>query len=367
MNNMPLQLLWIGSDSQNVRQVESALALPGTLFDLHQLEGTEAGLEWLSGSDADLILVDAPTLQDPVVTWHRIRAAAPHVPVIVISDAAGLQELPIPAHDILSWSDLGENTSALLLGRARGQKELRRDYARIQTELERSEESFQEFAHVVSHDLKTPLWVIGYSCDLLRKKVGDALDSETAKFLEASQDAVKRMGEQINDLLEYARVGSRGGALRTTDSEVALSQATALLEAEIGATRARISHDPLPAVKADPGQLVQLFQQIIENSLKYRRSEPPEIHVSSLRRNGEWIFSVRDNGIGIEAAYTDRIFGVFQRLHAEHEYPGTGIGLALCQRILERHGGRIWVESEPGEGSTFYFTLPATEEQAVTA
>jgi light-regulated signal transduction histidine kinase (bacteriophytochrome) len=171
-------------------------------------------------------------------------------------------------------------------------------------------------------------------------------------------DGAERMQKLINDLLTYSRVATRGKPLGPTDSEAVLTQALANLQVSVEESKAVITHDVLPTVVADFSQMVQLFQNLIGNSVKFRGKEPPLIHVSAEKKPDEWIFSVRDNGIGIDPKYSERIFQIFQRLHSRKDYPGTGIGLALCKKIVERHGGRIWVNSEPGKGTVIYFNIP---------
>ncbi len=167
------------------------------------------------------------------------------------------------------------------------------------------------------------------------------------------------MQQLINDLLAYSRVGTRGRAFEMTDCQAALDRALANLGASVKETGAIITHDPLPTMPADGTQLAQLFQNLVGNAMKFRGERRPEIHVGAAHEDDQWHFSVRDNGIGIDPKYADRIFVIFQRLHRRADYPGTGVGLAICKRIVERHGGRIWVESEPGKGATFHFAIPA--------
>jgi light-regulated signal transduction histidine kinase (bacteriophytochrome) len=159
-------------------------------------------------------------------------------------------------------------------------------------------------------------------------------------------------------MLEFSRVATRGHEFKPVEADTALKQALWNLKAAIEESHANVTFDPLPVVNADSGQLTQLFQNLIGNALKFRRQEPPRVHVSAERRAKEWVFSVRDNGIGIEPQHLERIFVIFQRLHAASEFPGTGLGLAICKKIAERHGGRLWVTSEPGAGSVFYFSIP---------
>ncbi|CAG0941723.1 partial two-component system, chemotaxis family, sensor kinase Cph1, partial [Anaerolineae bacterium] len=185
------------------------------------------------------------------------------------------------------------------------------------------------------------------------------LDADADEFIAFAVDGAHRMQTLINDLLMYSRVTTRGKEFTPTDCESALDHARVNLQIAIEDNRAIITYDPLPTVMADGGQLTQLFQNLIANAIKFRGAELPRIHVSARQDNQEWVLTVRDNGIGIDSQYRERVFEIFQRLHTRREYPGTGIGLAICKKIAERHGGRIWFESEPGKGSTFYFTIPA--------
>lgn len=228
--------------------------------------------------------------------------------------------------------------------------------------LKRSNEDLERFAYVSSHDLQEPLRTIVTFTQLLEKRYKDHIDSDADDYLDFIVGAGKRMQSLINDLLEFSRVTTQGIDPRRLNSETVLEGALANLKLLIEEINATITHDNFPDVMADPSQLQHVFQNLISNSIKFRRDdESPRIHVSARSLDGMVQFSVQDNGIGIEPQYFERIFVIFQRLHARNLYDGTGIGLALCKRIVERHGGRIWVESEPGKGSTFHFTLPAAE------
>jgi light-regulated signal transduction histidine kinase (bacteriophytochrome) len=234
-------------------------------------------------------------------------------------------------------------------------------------ELARSNRDLEQFAYVASHDLKEPLRMVTSYVQLLAKRYKDKLDSDADEFIGFAEDGAIRMWKLINDLLTYSRVGTRGKQLEPTDCEAVLNQSLSNLKVAMEENGAVVTHDPLPTIMADNPQLVQLFQNLIGNAIKFRGNELPIVHVSASRNGSAWIFSFCDNGIGIAPEYAERIFIIFQRLHGREEYPGTGIGLAICQRIVERHGGRIWIESEVGKGATFYFTLPASKAEPLSS
>ena len=225
-------------------------------------------------------------------------------------------------------------------------------------ELKRSNAELEQFAYVASHDLQEPLRMVASYTQLLARRYDARLDGDAREFMAYIVDGATRMKQLIEDLLAYSRVGTKGGEFRPVAAEGALGRALFNLRAATEEAGAVITHDAMPVVSADEVQLAQMFQNLIGNALKFRSSSVPRIHVGVSEKATEVQFEVRDNGIGIEPQYYERIFMVFQRLHNKGEYPGTGIGLAICKKVVERHRGRIWVDSRPGEGSSFYFTLP---------
>ena len=225
-------------------------------------------------------------------------------------------------------------------------------------ELARSNKDLEQFAYVASHDLQEPLRAVAGFVDLLKMRLSESLDEKNTKYMNFAVDGVIRMQTLIHGLLEYSRVGTHSKEPQPTDAKKALTHAIAHLERTIKESQAKITYDDLPTVCIEELQFVQLFQNLLSNAIKFKSDKKPHIHISAEKLDGFWHFAVRDNGIGIEKEYAERIFLIFQRLHTREKYPGTGIGLSICKKIVERHGGKIWIESQAGKGSTFYFTVP---------
>ncbi len=234
--------------------------------------------------------------------------------------------------------------------------------ARRSEELEQSNAELQQFAYVASHDLQEPLRMIVSFLGLLKKRYAGRLDADADEFINFAVDGGARMQALIQDLLAYSRLGGRDLSYELVDTGSVVDDVLTELRHAIDESHARVTRGRMPKIKADTHQLSRVFQNLIGNALKFRRDEAPRVTVEAEQLPGAWVFSVKDNGIGIPPDQFDRIFRIFQRLHSQSEYPGTGIGLAICKRIVERHGGRIWLDSSVGQGATFHFTLPAGDD-----
>ena len=264
----------------------------------------------------------------------------------------------------LAWSLVysPQDQSVYAAARDVTERRLAEDRLRHQTEeLERSNRELEQFAYVASHDLQEPLRIVSSYVQLLARRYEGKLDRDADEFISYAVEGANRMKSLINDLLAYSRVGTRGREFVPVSMEEALERTMRNLHLAIEDSGATLTHDVLPVVLADYVQMTQLLQNLIANAIKFRGHNPPRVHIGARRQEQHWLFFVRDHGIGIDPQYAERIFVIFQRLHNRDEYPGTGIGLSICRKIVERHGGQIWVESQPGRGATFYFTLPAAD------
>ena len=263
-------------------------------------------------------------------------------------------------------SDDGLLVTAAIRNLTAIRKKANADLRKKVEELDRSNEELAQFAYIASHDLQEPLRMVASYTQLLSRRYKGKLDADADEFIAFAVDGANRMQRLIQDLLAYSQVGTKGTDLIDTSSEDALQQAVANLHGAIESGGAVVTHDPLPDVLADESQLIQLFQNLVGNGVKYQSGGVPRIHISAVRNDeNRWLFSVKDNGLGINSMYFDKIFGMFQRLHKRQEFAGTGIGLAICKKIVERHGGRISVESLLGQGSTFLFSLAGSERESL--
>jgi len=313
---------------------------------------------------AELVLRDehGDPLSDELLPDLRVRAGAPEAEALVCAAGEGGQRwLEIRATALRNEQGQLENVIVSLrdVTERRQAEELRR----VTENLTRSNTALQEFAYVASHDLQEPLRMIASYTQLLQRRYAGRLDADADEFIRYAVDGATRMKQLIQDLLAYSRVETRAGELQPVECNALVQQVLVDLGVAIAEAHATIHVGPLPTVLGDPTQLRQVFQNLIGNAVKFRGEAPPVVRVCAERRGAEYLFTVADNGIGIDPRYAERIFVVFQRLHTREAYPGTGIGLALCKKIIERHGGRIWVESRPGAGARFHFVLPALAEE----
>ena len=251
-------------------------------------------------------------------------------------------------HHVLEFSDITEFRHA------------REELIQRTRELSRSNQELEQFAYVASHDLQEPLRMVASYTQLIAQRYRGKLDADADEFIGYAVDGATRMQAIINDLLKLSRVGTRNTVFARVDAQTALERALANLRLVIEESGASVACGPLPTLNADGSQLAQLFQNLISNAIKFRGSNSPCVQIGAERQGEEWVFHVRDNGIGIAPEHFERIFLMFQRLHSNKQYPGTGIGLTICKKIVEHHGGRIWVESGQGKGTVFYFTIPTT-------
>lgn len=291
------------------------------------------------------------------------------VPIILVTgslgDVTAVECIKRGASDYVLKDNLARLGASVR--RALQEKQLREDrkvaqerLARTVEELARSNQDLEQFAYVASHDLQEPLRMVAAYTQLLAERYRGRLDETADKYIDYASNGALRMQTLIRDLLAFSRVGRTGTAMKTVDCNVALTAAITNLQSAIRENEAVVSSDPLPSVVCNNVQFVQLLQNLIGNAIKFRGSEKPAIHVTASRNGSEWLFSVSDNGIGIAPESAEMIFSVFKRLHTTSEYPGNGIGLAICKKVIEQHGGKIWVESIQGQGSSFKFTLPAS-------
>jgi signal transduction histidine kinase len=274
--------------------------------------------------------------------------------------ASGPREITAVGMEIEAMRErIVEELASVEAARARVEEQAR--------ELQRSNAELEQFAYVASHDLQEPLRKIASFCQALQTRYRGRLDERADQYIDFAVDGAKRMQTLINDLLAFSRVGRSGRAQEPVDLNEVLADAQASLAGSLESSQATISAGTLPTVRGDRGQLASLFQNLIANAVKFRGADAPSVRIAAERREGEWKISCLDNGIGIDPEYAERIFLIFQRLHSRETYEGTGIGLALCRKIVEYHGGRIWLDTEYSEGACFHFTLPILENPKETA
>jgi light-regulated signal transduction histidine kinase (bacteriophytochrome) len=372
--NKPLSVLQVEDSERDAELLVHVLARAGYDVGRERVETAGDMRRALAERAWDVIIADyrMPRFSAPAAL-DVLRETGLDIPFIVVSGAVGedvaVETMRLGAHDYLLKNNLTRLAAAVEreIGNARMRRQQRAREERLVKELERSNDDLQAYAYSVSHDLQEPLRMVSCYVDLIERRCGSQLDKDSREFMNIVTGSVQRMGDMLSGLLEFSRAGHDNRAMSAIDCQVIVHEVIDSLSLEIRASGARISAGLLPVLLAWEGRLQQVFQNLIGNALKYRRPrETPKIAISAQRRGEEWLFAVEDNGIGFEMEHAERIFGVFQRLHPG-ERQGTGIGLAISRRIVERHGGRIWAESVPGHGATFYFTIPSPVQPAAIA
>ncbi len=375
--SVPLKVLIVEDSEDDAALLLRQLKRGGYEPAWERVDTAEAMRSALQEGTWDVVIADysMPRFSAPAAL-KLLKEFGLDIPLIVVSGTVGedvaVATMRAGAHDYLLKDSLTRLAPAVErelreVEVRKARKQAEEDLVLRVEELARSNAELEQFAYVASHDLQEPLRIITTHCDLLRIRCEGRLDAEADDYINFVVHAATRMRALVKDLLTYSRVAvsENGTRLERIDCERVLNDALANLSASISEKAAIVTHDPLPTVTADPVQMEQLFQNLIGNAIKFHGDVPPEVHVGARKKRSDWLFSVADNGIGIDRQYEDKIFAVFQRLHKQGRYPGTGVGLAICKKIVERHGGRIWFESEPGNGSTFYFSLPAERRQSL--
>ncbi len=374
-NDEPKTILIVDDMPANLGVLTSHLERQG--YTAVVAQGGEEGVERAEFVRPDLILLDVmmPGM-DGFETCRRLKAnpITRDIPVIFMTaltdttdkltgfsvGAVDYVTKPLNGAEVLARIETHLALYTLRRRLAEQNERLQREVAareEMQEALLRSNAELEQLAYVASHDMQEPLRMVASYLQLVAQRYKGQLDADADEFIGYAVDGAKRMQALINDLLAYSRVGTKARPFERTDCNKVIETALANLRVAIKESGAHVTHDDLPTIMGDGTQLVQLFQNLIGNALKFRGSEPVRVHVGVEAADGHWRFSVRDNGIGIAPEYHQRIFVMFQRLHGRGEYPGTGIGLAICKKIVERHGGTVWVESQPGHGSNFKFTI----------
>ena len=361
-----LRVLFVEDDPSDIELVSHALERGGFLPEYEVVETAEAFTTQIQKNTYDIILADfnLPSWNG-METTAILRREHLDIPVVLVSGALGetraVECIKQGAADYVLKDHLLRLPE--VVRRAVREKELRDQNRQAQAELARSNRDLEQFAYVASHDLHEPLRMVAAYTQLLSERYQGKLDETADKYIHYAVDGALRMQRLVQDLLAFSRLGHGAGERRTVQCKAVVEMAVQNLRVAIEESHAEVICGDLPELVADASQLAQLFQNLIGNAIKFRGTQPPRIQVEAEKVGREWIFSVTDNGIGIAPEHADIIFVIFKRLHSRTEYAGNGIGLAICKKIVEHHGGRIWMESEPRRGTTFRFTLPVRERE----
>ena len=373
-SNKPIEILLFEDNLGDAGLIEEMLEESEGVYLLEVVETLEEGLVLLKDSFFDVILLDLGLPDsDGIDTLIDVHKISTKTPIIVLTglnnEEIGIFAVKIGAQDYLIKKEIDnkllKRSIRYSIERKKIESELQNYKSNLEDkvkertkELEQSNKELQQFAYVASHDLREPLRMISSFLQLLERRYNEQLDDDANEFIEFAVDGAKRLDSMIKDLLEYSRVANKKRKFNDVDLNEVLERTNLNLKLAIDDSNAEIIANKLPTLSGDEQLLVQLFQNLISNSIKYRSKENPIIQISVNNEMNQFIFSVKDNGIGISTKHLERIFTIFQRLHTREEYEGTGIGLAIAQKIVQQHGGQIWAESEPGKGTIIHFTIP---------
>ncbi len=373
-SNKPIELLLFEDNLGDAGLIEEMLEEYEGVYHLEVVETLEEGLVLLKDSFFDVILLDLGLPDsDGIDTLIEVHKISTKTPIIVLTglnnEEIGIFAVKIGAQDYLIKKEIDskllKRSIRYSIERKKIESELQNYKSNLEDkvkertkELEQSNKELQQFAYVASHDLREPLRMISSFLQLLERRYNEQLDEDANEFIEFAVDGAKRLDSMIKDLLEYSRVANKKRKFSDVDLNEVLERTNLNLKFAIEDNNAEIIANQLPTLSGDEQLLIHLFQNLISNSIKYRSKENPIIQISVNNELNQFIFSVKDNGIGISTKHLERIFTIFQRLHTREEYEGTGIGLAIAQKIVQQHGGQIWAESETGKGTIIYFTIP---------
>ena len=362
----PMRVLLIEKDFGDIQTISDFLYEGGgNNCELLSCDSVRAAADLLESERIDIVLIDLTTpIKTDTETLRKIKECHPSMPFIALTffdeNEFDLLSCGIDTRGLLYKHKLNGKILSRALHDAIEHKDLITQLQIQKIELERSNKDLEKFSYAVSHDLREPLRSISGFIQLLSKRYHGALDAKADHYIERLNAAAQNMQEMITSVLEYSRISTHAEPFKSVDSNEILEHSLGNLEVSINETGSKITHDNLPMVYADFLQLLRVFQNLIANAIKFSSKDKntPIIHVGVSKKGEFYEFYVKDNGIGIDSKYFERIFTIFQRLHKESEFPGYGVGLAMCKRIIERHGGSLRIESAPGQGSTFYFTIP---------
>ena len=359
-----IRVLLIDEDPHDVELMQRMLA---DGFSVEVINHLGSVMNYLrEGYDIVILDLNLPDSQG-YDTFEAVEKMSGEVPVIVLTHNSDVslatRAMSHGAQDYLFKETINSEVMARSVRYAIERNKLVQEQKVIMRELQRSNAELQQFVYVASHDLQEPLRMVTSYLGLMERTFKQQLDPKAKEYIDHAVEGGNRMRELINDVLAYSRVDTQGKKLAPVDMNAVVSKLLTVMDGPIKENKAEVIVDPLLTILADESQMNRVMQNLIGNALKFHGSERPVIHISSSPGEREWTFSVKDNGIGIDSKNNTRIFEMFRRLHTSEQYEGTGIGLAICKKIVEGHGGRIWVESEPGKGATFFFTIPNMENR----